>query len=79
MSDRTIRIATIVVLGGLYVGLLGYSVLGYGGQPDSQSGASEATRTVPPRVVHHDSDVDVYGSRSVRSGTQRGGGVRGGK
>jgi len=79
MNDRTIRIATIVVLGGLYVGLLGYSVLGYGEESGSESEASETTQTVPPRVVYHDNDVDVYESRSVRAGTQRGGGVRGGK
>lgn len=83
MSERIVRIGTAVVLGGLYAGLLGYSVMG-SGQPatdaDQQTARQTPRRTmVPPRVMYHDNDVDVYSRRSVRSSGQRGGGLRGGK
>jgi len=77
MNDRHIRWIVAIVLGGVYAGLLGYSVLGYsdGSAPD----ANEEQQTRPPRVLYHDNDVDVYQRRTVRSNNQRGGGLRGGK
>lgn len=80
MSEQSVRVGALVVLGGLYVGLLGYSVFGGSSpEPHQKASSSSAMRTVPPRVLYHDDDVDVYGTRSVRSGNQRGGGVRAGK
>jgi hypothetical protein len=80
MSERAIRIATAVVLVGVYAGLLSYSVL-WAGEPTTDTDQQQTARrtTVPPRVMHHDNDVDVYSRRSVRSSGQRGGGLRGGK
>jgi hypothetical protein len=79
MSEQTVRIAAAVLLGGLYVGLLGYSVTG-SGRPEADVDEQQTARgTVPPRVMYHDNDVDVYSRRSVRSSGQRGGGIRGGK
>ncbi|PQJ36063.1 hypothetical protein BSZ35_16935 [Salinibacter sp. 10B] len=78
MSERVVRIAVAVVLGGLYVGLLGYSVMG-ARQPATEAEQQTRRGTVPPRVMYHDDDVDVYSRRSVRSSGQRGGGLRGGK
>lgn len=77
MTDRTVRLVVAIGLGACYVGLLGYSVFGYSGPtPDEEM---DADRTIPPRVMYHDDDVDVYSRRSVRSSGQRGGGLRGGK
>lgn len=78
MTDQRIRQIVALVLGGIYVGLLGYSVLGYSGS-DAPDPDEERTQTRPPRVLYHDDDVDVYQRRSVRSNNQRGGGLRGGK
>ena len=61
----------------LYAGLLGYSVFGFGGSETTEKSSVQQTR--PPRVLYHDDDVDVYQRRNVRAGTQRGGGIRGGK
>ncbi len=77
MDDRTFRTVTIAGAVLLYAGLLGYSVLGFGGEQQAETDTDRQTR--PPRVLHHDDDVDVYARRSVRSGSQRGGGIRGGK
>lgn len=78
MDEQTFRMTTIAGAVVLFLGLLGYSVLGYGRGQETVSGRS-ATQTRPPRVLYHDDDVDVYPRRSVRSGTQRGGGIRAGK
>ncbi len=78
MDEQTFRVTTIVGAVVLYVGLLGYSVLGAGhGQTTASDRSSVQQR--PPRVLYHDDDVDVYGRRGVRAGTQRGGGIRAGK
>jgi hypothetical protein len=78
MDDQTFRVTTIAGAVVLFLGLLGYSVLGFGrGQKAASKRA--ATQTRPPRVLHHDDDVDVYSRRNVRTGTQRGGGIRAGK
>jgi hypothetical protein len=77
MSDSTFRYSVIGAAAVLYAGLVGYSVLGFGG---GATGVQDGTRaTVPPRVMYHDSDIDVYGRRSVRTSGPRGGGIRGGK
>lgn len=77
MNERVFRIGTILGLGVLYVALLGYSL--FGGDDRSQQAQASTEQTVPPRVIHHDSDVDVYESRTVRSSNRRGGGMRAGK
>lgn len=77
MEDSTFRIGAIVVAALLYGGTFGYSVLGFGGS--SLMGESDDARPVPPQVTYHDDDVDVYGHRSVRTSSTRGGGIRGGK
>ncbi len=79
MTDQRIRQIVALVLGGVYVGLLGYSVFGYSGSDAADPEDEEQTQTRPPRVLYHDDDVDVYQRRSVRSNNQRGGGLRGGK
>ena len=63
----------------LYAALFGYSLFGFGGGSPSDSTASSPDQTRPPRVMYHDDDVNVYSRRSVRGGSQRGGGIRGGK
>jgi len=78
MDEQTFRVSTVVGAVLLYAGLLGYSVFGVG-DGQEESGSSSAQQTRPPRVMHHDDDVDVYPRRSVRAGSQRGGGIRGGK
>lgn len=77
MSDQSIRRIIALVLGGAYVGLLGYSVFGYTSQAPRTG--EDRTQTRPPRVMYHDDDVNVYSRRSVRSSNRRGGGLRGGK
>jgi flagellar basal body-associated protein FliL len=77
MDDRAFRVSLIVGAVLLYAGLFGYSLFGFGGQGTTGDNATQQTR--PPRVLYHDDDVDVYARRSVRAGTQRGGGIRGGK
>lgn len=77
MSERTFRIVSAIVLGLAYVGLFGYSVSGH---EERQSDRDDrASRVRPPMVIYHDSGVNVYKRRSVRSSNQRGGGIRGGK
>jgi len=79
MDDQTFRMSAIGGAVLLYAGLLGYSVLGFGSQQPADPTSSSAQKMRSPRVLHHDDDVDVYQRRSVRAGTQRGGGIRGGK
>lgn len=79
MTDQRIRQIVALVLGGVYVGLLGYSVFGYSGSDTADPNEEQTQQTRPPRVLYHDNDVDVYQRRSVRSNNQRGGGLRGGK
>lgn len=78
MDEQTFRVTTIAGAVVLYVGLLGYSVFGFGGGQEAVSERSSVQQR-PPRVLYHDDDVDVYGRRGVRAGTQRGGGIRAGK
>ena len=78
MSDQLVRWGTAIGLGVVYVGLVGYSVFGY--NPNrTVDGRQGVNQTLPPRVMYHDNDVDVYSRRNVRSSGQRGGGLRGGK
>jgi hypothetical protein len=79
MDDRTFRTSVIAGAVVLYAALFGVSVMGFGsGQSDGATSSSDR-QTRPPRVLYHDDDVDVYSRRSVRAGSQRGGGIRGGK
>lgn len=78
MNARTIRIVAAIGLGVVYVGLLGYSVLGYSGERMPEEDA-EAMRRHAPRVLHTGHGVHVYQRRNIRSSSQRGGGLRGGK
>ncbi len=74
----TFKISVIGAAALLYLGTLGYSLFGYGGGP-AESETEKAGGMVAPMVMYHDSDVDVYSRRSVRSSGARGGGIRGGK
>ena len=77
MTDQTFRIGALAGTALIYLGLLGFSVFA-SGSPRAED-SRRVQRTRPPSVLYHDDDVDVYQRRNVRSGTQRGGGIRGGK
>lgn len=79
MTDQLVKKIAAIGLGAVYVGLLGYSVLGYSGDQVPEDDESERVRTRAPRVLYHSHGVNVYERRSVRSNGQRGGGLRGGK
>ena len=81
MSDRTYRISLLVGAGLLFLGVFGYSVFSYTGNPlrDREADRASERRVRAPMVMFYSSGVRPYSRRSVRSAGQRGGGIRGGK